>query len=71
MDTKILLENGTNEFVSPNADVKPICIEVEMSSEVGFFQIEEVLIQKINSSPVRPYISLYAGVTGQEFKKYL
>jgi metal-dependent HD superfamily phosphatase/phosphodiesterase len=65
------LENGTDEFVSPNADVKPICIEVEMSSEVGFFQIEEVLIQKINSSPVRPYISLYAGVTGQEFKKYL
>jgi metal-dependent HD superfamily phosphatase/phosphodiesterase len=42
-----------------------------MSSEVGFFQIEEVLIQKINSSPVRPYISVYAGVTGQEFKKYM
>ena len=42
-----------------------------LSIEVGFFQIEEVLIQKINSSPVRPYISLYAGITGQEFKKYL
>lgn len=54
-----------------NSEIKPICIEVEMSSEVGFFQIEEVLIQKINSSPVRPYISLYAGITGQEFKKYL
>ncbi len=54
-----------------NSEIKPICIEVEMSSEVGFFQIEEVLIQKINSSPIRPYISLYAGITGQEFKKYL
>ena len=54
-----------------NSEIKPICIEVEMSSEVGFFQIEEVLIQKIKSSPVRPYISLYAGITGQEFKKYL
>lgn len=65
------LETQGNKFISPNGEVKPICIEVEMSSEVGFFQIEEVLIQKINSSPVRPYISLYAGVTGQEFKKYL
>lgn len=50
---------------------KPILIEVSMSSEVGFFQIEEVLIPKLNSSPVRPYISLSAGVEGSEYKKYL
>jgi len=50
---------------------KPIKIVVEMSADVGFFQIEEVLIPKINSSPVKPYIELYAGVTGKEKKRYL
>ncbi len=50
---------------------KPIKIEVIMSAEVGFFQIEEVLFQKINSSPAKEYIELYAGVEGQEQKKYI
>lgn len=49
----------------------PIKIEVEMSSDVGLFQIEEVLLPKINMSPVKPYIELYAHVTGQEPKQYL
>ena len=50
---------------------KPIQIEVFMSSDVGFFQIEEVLIPKINSSPAKGFIELYAGIEGNELKKYL
>ena len=50
---------------------KPIKIIVEMSAEVGFFQIEEVLLTKVNSSPAKKYIELYAGVVGQECKCYL
>ncbi len=50
---------------------KPIKIDVEMSSEVGFFQIEEVLFTKINSSPAKQFFELYAGVAGQERKCYL
>ncbi len=50
---------------------KPIKIDVEMSADVGFFQIEEVLFSKINASPAKPFIELYAGVTGQERKRYL
>ncbi|MCR4939288.1 MAG: phosphohydrolase [Treponemataceae bacterium] len=50
---------------------KPIRIEVSMSADVGFFQIEEVLLQKINSSPAKSLIELYAGIDGQEVKKYL
>ncbi len=50
---------------------RPIKIEVNMSAEVGFFQIEEVLLQKINSSPAKHLVELYAGVEGQEMKKYL
>lgn len=50
---------------------RPIKIEVHMSADVGFFQIEEVLIQKINSSTAKHLVELYAGVDGQEMKKYL
>lgn len=50
---------------------KPVKIEVHMSADVGFFQIEEVLLQKINCSPAKNLIELYAGVDGQELKKYL
>lgn len=50
---------------------KPIKIEVHMSADVGFFQIEEVLLQKINCSPAKHLVEVYAGVEGQELKKYL
>lgn len=50
---------------------KPIQIEVFMSSDVGFFQIEEVLIPKINSSPARGFVELFAGIEGKGLKKYL
>ncbi len=50
---------------------KPISIMVEMSSEVGFFQIEEVLIAKLGRSTIKQYIELYAFVTGSPLKRYI
>ena len=50
---------------------KPIHIEVLMSSEVGLFQVEEVLLTKIANSTAKPYIELYAHVEGEEAKRYL
>jgi metal-dependent HD superfamily phosphatase/phosphodiesterase len=50
---------------------KPIRIEVSMSSEVGLFQVEEVLLQKIAASTVKIYIELYAQVNEDEPKRYL
>jgi metal-dependent HD superfamily phosphatase/phosphodiesterase len=50
---------------------KPINITVEMSASVGYFQIEEVFFPKINNSPVKPYIELYAGVIDREMLRYL
>jgi hypothetical protein len=52
-------------------NIKPIKITVSMKESVGFFQVEEVLIRKIDSSPVKTYIELYAGVIGQKLKCYL
>jgi metal-dependent HD superfamily phosphatase/phosphodiesterase len=42
-----------------------------MTASAGFFQVEEVLYRKIESSTVKPYIELYAGVTGRDMKRYL
>ncbi len=50
---------------------KPIKITVEMSSSVGIFQIEEVLFVKIDASPAKPYLELYAAIEGAEVKRYL
>jgi metal-dependent HD superfamily phosphatase/phosphodiesterase len=50
---------------------KPIRIEVQMSSEVGLFQIEEVLLGKIAASTAKRYIELYAMVNAGESRRYL
>ena len=50
---------------------RPIRITIEMKDTVGFFQVEEVLFRKINSSPVKPLVELYAGVIGKKMKRYL
>lgn len=49
----------------------PIKIEVRMKAEVGFFQVEGVLLPKIQSSPAKHLVELYACVEGQETKRYL
>jgi len=50
---------------------RPLKIEVKMKSEVGFFQVEEVLIPKLQSSPAKHLIELYAGVEGEDVKRYI
>jgi metal-dependent HD superfamily phosphatase/phosphodiesterase len=52
-------------------DKKPIRITVTMTESVGFFQVEEVLMPKIEASSIKSYIELYAGIDGQDLKKYL
>ncbi len=52
-------------------ETKPVKIAVEMSSDVGFFQIEEILLPKLNMSPVKPYVELHAGISGGDLKKYV
>lgn len=63
--------NSINRVKIATGAERPIKIEVLMSAEVGFFQVEEVLLQKINSSPAKHLVELYAGVEGQEMKRYL
>jgi metal-dependent HD superfamily phosphatase/phosphodiesterase len=60
-----------NELVIEAGTEKPISIRIDMSSEVGLFQVEEVLLNKIASSTARGYIELYAILNGGESKRYL
>ncbi|MDR2397332.1 MAG: phosphohydrolase [Spirochaetaceae bacterium] len=50
---------------------QPIRIDILMSSEVGLFQVEEVLLGKIASSTAKRYLELYALVNQGEPKRYL
>jgi metal-dependent HD superfamily phosphatase/phosphodiesterase len=50
---------------------QPIRIEVLMSSKVGLFQVEEVLLGKIAASTAKSYVELYAQVHDEEARQYL
>lgn len=63
--------NSIDHVMITKGEEKPIKIMVTMSAEVGLFQIEEVLLPKINSSPARHLVELFAGVEGQAVKRYL
>ncbi len=63
--------NAINRISIHHGENKPIRIDIEMSGDVGFFQIEEVLLTKIDVSPAKQFVELYAGVEGQEMKCYL
>ncbi|MDR2953035.1 MAG: HD domain-containing protein [Treponema sp.] len=63
--------NSIEEVLIGAGKEKPIRVDVHMSSEVGFFQVEEVLMNKIAGSTAKPHIELYAKVWNDEEKRYL
>ena len=63
--------NSIEEVRLSRGQEQPIRIDVLMSSEVGLFQVEEVLMGKIAASTAKPYIELYAQVQEGEPKRYL
>ncbi|MDR2028303.1 MAG: phosphohydrolase [Treponema sp.] len=63
--------NSIEEVRLVSGQEKPIRIDVVMSSEVGLFQVEEVLLGKISASTAKTYIELYALVRDGEPKRYL
>lgn len=63
--------NSIEKVTITQGDELPIRIDVQMCSDVGFFQIEEVLLPKLSMSPAKAYVQVVAGVIGQEKKRYL
>lgn len=57
--------NSILKVVISKGDVKPVKIDIDMENDAGFFQVEEVLLPKVESSPVKKYIEVFAGVKGE------
>jgi len=65
---------SANSIEEVNIDAgkeKPIRIDVHMSNDAGFFQVEEVLLKKIAGSTAKPFIELYARVREEPPHQYL
>jgi metal-dependent HD superfamily phosphatase/phosphodiesterase len=63
--------NSIEEVRITAGQEKPVRIEVLMSSEVGLFQVEEVLLGKIAVSTAKSHVELYAQVNNEEPRRYL
>ena len=63
--------NSIEKVKIEQGDDRPLKIEIHMKTEVVFFQVEEVLIPKIQSSPAKNLLELYAGVDGEDMKRYI
>jgi metal-dependent HD superfamily phosphatase/phosphodiesterase len=63
--------NAIDEVTIEPGKERPISIRVDMSSEVGLFQVEEVLLNKIAAGTAKSYIELYAVLSGDKPKRYL
>jgi metal-dependent HD superfamily phosphatase/phosphodiesterase len=70
-DIHQLSANSIEDVRISRGTENPIHIEIQMSSEIGLFQIEEVLLAKIAKSTAKSYIELYALVDNGEPKRYL
>jgi metal-dependent HD superfamily phosphatase/phosphodiesterase len=63
--------NSVEEVKLSRGTEKPIRIDVAMSSEIGLFQVEEVLLGKIARSPAKGQIELFTRVKEEEPRRYL
>ena len=63
--------NSIEEVQINSGFEKPIRIIVLMSDVAGFFQVEEVLLKKIDAGTAKEFIELFAKVKDKEEKQYL
>lgn len=63
--------NSIERVQISTGDPKPVRITIDMSSDVGYFQVEEVLLPKVSMSPAKPYVEIVASLQGGESKKYV
>jgi len=59
---KVLISEG---------EIKPIKISIKISEYAGFFQIEEILMQKILKSTIREHVEVIGFLDSEHSKKYL
>jgi metal-dependent HD superfamily phosphatase/phosphodiesterase len=52
------------------SDKRPVRINVYMSEKAGLFQVDNVLMPKLNTTPLRDYVEVYAIVDNTYLKSY-
>lgn len=63
--------DAVQKVIFSKGETKPVLISVEMNDYAGIFQIEEVLMAKIEASTIKRYLELRVIVHGQEPRYYL
>lgn len=60
--TAVRIEQGEN---------KPVAISISMDDYAGIFQVEQVLMPKVDASPIKGYLEINVRVTGEPERRYL
>ncbi len=50
---------------------KPVCIKIKLSNSAGIFQIDQLLRNKLEHSPLAPYIEVTATIEGETERRLL
>jgi metal-dependent HD superfamily phosphatase/phosphodiesterase len=48
---------------------KPVCIEINLANSAGIFQIDELLKNKLEYSPLKPFVEVAAKIDGETERK--
>jgi len=48
---------------------KPVCIEISLTNSAGIFQIDELLRNKLEYSPLKPFVEVAAKIEGETERK--
>jgi metal-dependent HD superfamily phosphatase/phosphodiesterase len=48
---------------------KPVCIEISLANSAGIFQIDELLRNKLEYSPLKPFVEVAAKIEGETERK--
>jgi metal-dependent HD superfamily phosphatase/phosphodiesterase len=54
---------------SIKGEKKPICIEISLANSAGIFQVDELLRNKLEFSPLKPFIEVAAKIEGETERK--
>jgi len=48
---------------------KPVCIEIILANSAGIFQIDELLRNKLENSPLVPFVEVAAKIEGESERR--
>jgi metal-dependent HD superfamily phosphatase/phosphodiesterase len=50
---------------------KPVCVEIELTNSAGIFQVDELLRNKLQYSPLAPFVEVTAKIAGETERRLL